>query len=187
MSTPDKQAAPSEWVKEARRCIASYACAYSVHRDLSTRDCPPGFLASVKATLEKREQEMLAHLESREALVKQLAEALAACVDMAWSDGSHCVEFDSTVLFGPGYDFSGVDGFQRQEFLGAVECIVWPSGGLGPRHWSAYCTHDGSLWFEKFDSAAAAKEACMQLLDRVLPDHPAMKARAALAAYQEKT
>lgn len=110
-----------------------------------------------------------------------LLEALQGAVDMAWAQDSHEVEFDGSVMFGPGYNFDGVDGHEREEFLGAISCIVWPSGGLGPRVWSAYTTHEGYMWFERFVSAADAKEVCMRILDRVLPDHPAMKARAAIA------
>jgi hypothetical protein len=115
-----------------------------------------------------------------QARIAELEAALRECVDLAWIDDSHSVQFDGTVLFGLGYDFSGVDGPAREEFLAEYECIVWPSGGTGRSKWSAYCTYDGSLWFEKFDTSTEAKEACMQLLDKVLPQHPAMKARAAL-------
>lgn len=116
--------------------------------------------------------QLVALIAEREAL----REALREAIDLAWIPDSHSVAFDSTVMFGQSYDFSGLDGCRREEFHGQVECIVWPG-----KKWSAYCTHEGSMWFEKFDSAAEAKEECMRLLDSVLPDHPAMKARAALA------
>lgn len=105
----------------------------------------------------------------------ELLGALHETVDLAWVEDSHSVSLDRTVLFGPHYDFEGLDGHSRQEFHGQYECIVWPG-----RKWSAYCTYDGSMWFEKFDSADDAKEACMRLLDKVLPDHPSMKARAVI-------
>jgi hypothetical protein len=115
------------------------------------------------------------------AAAPDLLEALKGSVELSWFEDSHRVSFDKSVMFGPSYDFSGIDGYLRQEFIGEVECIVWPSGGVGRRKWSAYCTHEGSLWFERFDTADEAKEVCMCLLDRVLPSHPAMKSRAAIA------
>lgn len=114
---------------------------------------------------------LMALLEQRD----ELLEALEESVDLAWVEDSHLVEFDPSVIFSEFYDFSGVDGTSRIEFHGQHECIVWPGS-----KWSAYCTYDGSLWFEKFDTAQEAKEACMRLLDKVLPDHPAMRARAAI-------
>lgn len=106
----------------------------------------------------------------------ELLKALEEAVDLAWIVDSHQVQFDPTVVFGQFYDFSGLDGVRRIEFYGQHSCIVWPGS-----KWSAYCTYEGSMWFEKFDTAAQAKEACMRLLDKVLPDHPAMRARAAIA------
>lgn len=110
------------------------------------------------------------------AAAPELLEALEEAVDLAWIVDSHQVQFDPTVVFGQFYDFSGLDGVRRIEFYGQHSCIVWPGS-----KWSAYCTYEGSMWFEKFDTAQEAKEACMRLLDQVLPDHPAMRARAAIA------
>lgn len=104
-----------------------------------------------------------------------LLEALEEAVDLAWFQDSHAVQFDGSVMFGPHYDFSNLECSTRQEFFGQYECIVWPGS-----KWSAYCTYEGATWFEKFDTAEEAKEACMRLLDRVLPDHPAMRARAVI-------
>lgn len=109
------------------------------------------------------------------AAAPELLEALEEAVDLAWIEDSHQVEFDPTVMFSEFYDFSRLDGTSRIEFYGQHSCIVWPGS-----KWSAYCTYDGSLWFEKFNTAQEAKEACMRLLDKVLPDHPAMRARAAI-------
>ncbi len=110
----------------------------------------------------------------------ELLLALEECVDLSWNQDSHVAKFDGTVMFGIGYDFSGIDGWEREEFLAKYDCVVWPSGGSNAK-WSAYCTYDGSMWFEQFDTVQDAKEQCMKLLDVVLPDHPAMKARAAIA------
>lgn len=115
-------------------------------------------------------------------LTDELLEALRECVDSLWVIDSHVVDFDGSVRFDPYYDFSGLDGIDRHEFLAEHSCVVWPSCGK----WSAYCTYDGATWFELFDSADAAKEKCMELLDRVMPTHPAMKARAIIAALSEK-
>ena len=114
------------------------------------------------------------------AAAPELLQALEECVDLSWNQDSHIAKFDGTVMFGRGYDFSGIDGWEREEFLAKYDCIVWPSGGNNAK-WSAYCTYDGSMWFEQFDTAQEAKEQCMKLLDVVLPDHPAMKARVAIA------
>ena len=138
-----------------------------------------GFLAEGK---EEREAgfRIAGHMSAADgclmASAPELLEALREAVDLAWVEDSHSVKFDGTVIFGPYYDFGGLDGSRRQEFHGQYECVVWPGS-----KWSAYCTYEGSMWFEKFDSASEAKEACMRLLDRVIPDHPAMKARTAIA------
>ncbi len=109
------------------------------------------------------------------AAAPELLAALEEAVDLAWFQDSHAVQFDGTVMFGPHYDFSNLECSTRQEFFGQYECIVWPGS-----KWSAYCTYEGSTWFEKFDTAQEAKEACMRLLDKVMPDHPAMRARAVI-------
>jgi len=114
---------------------------------------------------------------------ERIVSVLTECIDLAWIDDSHAVRFDSTVMFGPSYDFSGLDGSQRQEFHGQHSAVVWPSSGIGKTLWSAYCTFDGSLWFERFATSREAKEACMLVLDKALPDHPAMKARAILSLH----
>ena len=124
---------------------------------------------------------ILAHIEALEADAVRLVDALKQAVDLAWTEDSHSVQFDSTVLFGPYYDFSGLAGCQRQEFFGQYDAVVWPG-----QKWSAYCTYEGSMWFEKFDTAEEAKEAVMRLLDSVLPEHPAMKARAAIDAARKE-
>ena len=115
----------------------------------------------------------------------ELREALQALVDAAWLEDSHAVRFDGTVMFSPGYDFSGIDGGRRAEFREeGIEFVVWPAGGAGG-NWSAYSTYDGSLWFERFETEDEAREQCMKLLDQVMPDHPISKARAALAKAGE--
>ena len=49
------------------------------------------------------------------AAAPELYEALADAVDLAWVEDSHVVRFDSTVMFGPSYDFSGVDAGARSQ------------------------------------------------------------------------
>ena len=115
----------------------------------------------------------------------KLRDALQVLVDAFWLEDSHAVQLDGTVVFGPYYDFSGIDGYRRSEFREeGIEFVVWPAGVAGSR-WSAYSTYEGSMWFECFDSKAEAREECMKLLDRVMPDHPVAKARAALATTGE--
>ena len=116
------------------------------------------------------------------AAAPELLEVMRDVVGALWVVDSHQVEFDSTVAFGKGYDFSSLDGHGREEFLAEHSCVVWGRAGK----WSAYCTYDGSMWFERFATADAAKEACMALLDKVMPDHPGMKARAAIAKAEGK-
>jgi len=140
------------------------------------------------AAIAKAEATLAACLDARkqrDELREALREALQALVDAAWLEDSHAVRFDGTVMFGPGYDFSGIDGGRRAEFREeGIEFVVWPAGGAG-RNWSAYSTYDGSLWFELFETEDEAREQCMKLLDQVMPDHPISKARAALASTGE--
>ena len=122
--------------------------------------------------------------EGQEPVNTRLVEALKNTIDLLWVEDSHSVEFDGTVKFGQYYDFSGVDGTSRTEFLWpGFDCIVWPSAG---RKWSAYCTHEGSMWFEKFDTKGQAKEQCLRLLDQVMPDNPVSKARSAIIAAESQ-
>jgi hypothetical protein len=114
----------------------------------------------------------------QELLNVQLLEALKEVINATWVIDSHVVDTDRLIVFREGYDFDGLDGTSREEFLAEHSCIVWKEGS---GKWSAYCTHEGSLWFDRFNSVAEAKEACMRLLDKVMPDHPAMKARAVIA------
>ena len=110
-----------------------------------------------------------------------LLKALQDLIDSHWLHDSHAVEFDGTVMFGPYYDFSGIDGYLRSEFRDdGIEFVVWPAGGAG-RKWSAYSTHEGLMWFEKFESEAEARAACMKLLSGVMPEHPVSKAMSAIA------
>jgi hypothetical protein len=115
------------------------------------------------------------------AAAPELLEALQDLIDSHWLYDSHAVEFDGTVMFGPYYDFSGIDGYLRSEFRDdGIEFVVWPAGGAG-RKWSAYSTHEGSMWFEKFKSEAEARAVCMKLLSGVMPEHPVSKAMSAIA------
>lgn len=115
------------------------------------------------------------------AAAPDLLEALRSTINLLWIEDSRSVQLDGTVMFGPDYDFSGLNGGRRSEFLWpGFDCIVWP-GGWPDRKWSAYCTYEGSMWFEKFDTEEQAKEQCFRLLERVMPEHPVSKARAAIA------
>lgn len=143
-----------------------------------SEDEPGGYCTQADQLMD----EVADELERLERVNAELVEALREAIDIAWVEDSHAASFDSTVIFSPYYDFSSLDGIGRIEFLGKYDCIVWPARGVAGGKWSAYCTYEGSLWFEKFDTAADAKEACMCLLDKVLPDHPAMRARAALTS-----
>ncbi|MFA9439442.1 hypothetical protein ACDA63_07375 [Uliginosibacterium sp. sgz301328] len=181
--------------------MADYASAYAARRSEALRrerDSAMQWLGSANAELEKcadllpgtyymdppdggsvSVSEQLARMIARlEADKAELVEALKESIDLAWIEDSHAIQLDGTVVFSSNYDFSGIDGCRRQEFYGKYSAIIWPGS-----KWSAYCTYEGSMWFEKFDSAEEAKDACMRLLDRVLPEHPAMKARAVLANH----
>jgi len=115
------------------------------------------------------------------AAAPDLLKALQDLIDSHWLHDSHAVEFDGTVMFGPYYDFSGIDGYLRSEFRDdGIEFVVWPAGGAG-RKWSAYSTHEGLMWFEKFESEAEARAVCMKLLSGVMPEHPVSKAMSAIA------
>ena len=114
-------------------------------------------------------------------LTKELLDALQALIDATWLEDSHAVQLDGTIVFSPYYDFSGINGWRRAEFRdGSIEFVVWPAGGAGGK-WSAYSTYEGSLWFERFETEDEAREQCMKLLDRAMPNSPVSKARAAIA------
>lgn len=110
------------------------------------------------------------------AAAPELYEALKQTIALAWQDTRE-VKFDSTVLFGLGYDFDGWELFRSEIHTPAGSWAVWSSNGK----YSAYGGPDGGMWFEKFDTSEAAEEAVLREIDRLCPSFPTAVARAALS------
>ncbi|MDG9939663.1 hypothetical protein N7670_09865 [Stenotrophomonas maltophilia] len=109
------------------------------------------------------------------AAAPELLEALKQCIQLAWED-SREISFDSTVQFGVGYDFDGVDKFRMEVHTPIGSWMVWPSG----YKYSVY-RDNGDMWFEQFDSRADAEELVLSCIDRLCPTFPTAVARAAIA------
>jgi hypothetical protein len=105
-----------------------------------------------------------------------LVEALKECADLAWSVDTREVVFDDTVVFGKGYDFEGLD-LREEIFCAEGWFMVWPSA----TKWYAYGGSDGTFWTSGFDNKADAKSAVIRHIAIRFPNHPAVKASAALA------
>ncbi|MGY2437349.1 hypothetical protein ACW4FQ_29855, partial [Escherichia coli] len=54
---------------------------------------------------------------------------------------------------------------------------IWPAHGT----YSAYGGLDGSYWNQCFANVSEAKSAIVQYVSKIDPEHPASKARAAIA------
>lgn len=80
-----------------------------------------------------------------------------------WEDTRN-ISFDSTVMFGIGYDFDGLDLFRLEAKGPNGNYLTWPSG----RKWSLYRDSDGALAFERYGTELECQEAaerwCADLL-----------------------
>lgn len=111
--------------------------------------------------------------------IQALRLAQSALLDAAWVEGSHSIELDSTIMFHPGSDLSQtVDSVLRQEFHGVeYGCVIWPG-----RRWTAYCTYQGSTWFEAFSSSDEARTHCMRFMSGFAEIDPVVAAWSVLQA-----
>ena len=98
------------------------------------------------------------------ARVERAEGALAEC----WDSESRECHTDPTIVFGKGYDFEGLDCAREELRTAHGWAMVWPSQLGGKAKWSAYHELDGSLWFEQFDGAQAAKERVASFLFSLL-------------------
>lgn len=129
-------------------------------------------MAKQRMSRAARDRETIRRLTSANA---DLLEALKQCIQLAWED-SREISFDSTVKFGIGYDFDGVDKFRMEVHTPIGSWMVWPSG----YRYSVY-RDNGDMWFEQFDSRADAEELVLSCIDRLCPTYPTAVARAAIA------
>lgn len=87
--------------------------------------------------------------------------------DTAWEEGSDEVNFDSTIVFGKGYDFEPLECLAVQACFERTSFLAWPDR-FGPgKKWSLYSTHYGVMWFERFADLEAAKEAAYRELQSI--------------------
>ena len=76
---------------------------------------------------------------------RDMTSALESLFASAWMIGSCEVKFDSTVLFGKGYCFEGLEN-AREEFAGELGwAVVWPEDWPTKKRWRYYCQPDGVM------------------------------------------
>ena len=65
------------------------------------------------------------------------------------------IRLDSSIVFGKGYDFFGLE-ILRQEATGPNgNYLIWPNN----KKWTLYRDTDGAMSFERFDTEESCKEA----------------------------
>lgn len=121
-------------------------------------------------------------LDAARADAAAMREALASAADLAWDIETRQCKLDSTIVFGLGYDFYGLESCREEIHTSAGSSMVWPEGLGEKRKWSAYCEYAGAMWFSKFASKQEAKNTVIDHLATVIPDHPACIARKLLLA-----
>ena len=74
---------------------------------------------------------------------------------LEWED-TRDVEFDSTMAFGPGYDFGGLEMFREEANTSTGRFMVWPAQTGPCKDW---CYYGGEMgWYEQgFKTAEDAK------------------------------
>lgn len=83
-----------------------------------------------------------------------MAETMQAGREPEWKE-THRIDFDSSVLFSPGYDWGSYEWTWEELHAPHGAFAVWSSGGRGL--WSAYGGPEGALMFERFATADEAK------------------------------
>ena len=69
---------------------------------------------------------------------------------MNWAD-TNTIQLDGTMLFGKGYDFSGLESHRQEAFTDGIGYAIWPESG----GWAIYETSEGG--FARVADEAAAK------------------------------
>jgi len=120
------------------------------------------------------------------AAAPDLLAALKECIDLAWVETRE-VHFDTTIHFSHSHDFEGWESRRQEIHTSIGSYAVWPAFLGGSPKWSAYGGPDGALWFEKFDSEAAAKDCVLKELAFMCPTHPSVIASAAIAKAEGRS
>lgn len=78
------------------------------------------------------------------------------------------VKFDSTMLFGSGYDFGGLELLFQEADTQAGRFIIWPDHIAQPSKWNVY---GGRMahYIQDLPSENAAKEKVSELVSRLAP------------------
>jgi hypothetical protein len=76
---------------------------------------------------------------------------------LEWDD-TRDVEFDPTMIFGFGYDYSGIDDFRLEAKGRMGNYAVWPESS-SPRTYSLYRDSDGAFAYGEYDSYEEAQAA----------------------------
>lgn len=73
------------------------------------------------------------------------------------------VEFDSTVIFGKGYCFDGLDNFPQSASGVKGNYLIWPN--TSNKKYSLYRDTDGAMSFENFSSEDEAMKRAQEWED----------------------
>lgn len=73
------------------------------------------------------------------------------------------IKFDSTVLFGNGYCFNGLENFPQSSYGEKGGYLIWPN--TSNKKYSLYRDSDGAMAFELFQSEDEAKKRAQEWED----------------------
>ena len=85
-------------------------------------------------------------------------------MSLEW-DSTEEIELDSSVKFGIGYDFFGIDSLRLEARGPNGNYLMWPNSGK----WSLYRDTDGMLAFERYLSADECQAAAERWCQDVVP------------------
>lgn len=85
---------------------------------------------------------------------------------LVWEDTAK-VRFDSTMIFGKGYDFEGLELLREEADTPLGRFVVWPDCCGGSKNWSLYGGREG--WFQ---SGFPTKEAAQAEVERFTRQQP---------------
>jgi hypothetical protein len=83
------------------------------------------------------------------------------CVPLEWEPGK-TVEFDSTMMFGIGYDFEGMEHLAEEADTSLGRFVIWPDCLGGSKNWSLY-GGDAGYFQSGFPTKEAAKAEVLRM------------------------